>query len=436
MTCDHLSKLFVGLQALPFEGGTPIVEEAPGPPFFVITPQLPKRLLQQIGSMEALVGGQQFLQGLPPIERQVLTAGEQGVLLAFDELTVLPPQPPVFRLAHFIQRLAQVAQHMEFIKQNGRLRRMGRLEGGGAKGLPHIHDRQTNPAALGGPQLLVEPIHTGLRAIFAPEPEHPASLQVADHNPVAVPALDRHFIDPNHPRAGSPSSPQLFLQVLFLQFLDRMPIQPQFPCYRLDRGSPPPPAHVPGKAFGVQRIVGQPRQPLLFHLATALAKHSSDLHLQIEPCVPTGQVPYPAHLVIVERPLDAPTGATGGFFPRRWSRRSRILGSPKTPRTVALGRKPGQQYVSASRRSFRLRASCHNFSRLKSQRSLAQSHFRTLKDAILPTQIHEEPFELALEDLTQAADLFRPIYDRTNGVDGWVSLEVSPLLAHAEVRTH
>src|SRR6202162_170835 len=39
-------------------------------------------------------------------------------------------------------------------------------------------------------------------------------------------------------------------------------------------------------------------------------------------------------------------------------------------------------------------------------------------------------FELALEDLTQAADLFRPIYDRTCGVDGWVSLEVSPLLAH------
>jgi transaldolase len=39
-------------------------------------------------------------------------------------------------------------------------------------------------------------------------------------------------------------------------------------------------------------------------------------------------------------------------------------------------------------------------------------------------------FELALEDLSQAADLFRPIYDRTGGVDGWVSLEVSPLLAH------
>src|SRR5437667_4041396 len=39
-------------------------------------------------------------------------------------------------------------------------------------------------------------------------------------------------------------------------------------------------------------------------------------------------------------------------------------------------------------------------------------------------------FELALQDLSQAADLFRPIHEQTNGVDGWVSLEVSPLLAH------
>jgi transaldolase len=38
-------------------------------------------------------------------------------------------------------------------------------------------------------------------------------------------------------------------------------------------------------------------------------------------------------------------------------------------------------------------------------------------------------FELALEDLTRAADLFRPIHESTGGVDGWVSLEVSPLLA-------
>jgi transaldolase len=44
-------------------------------------------------------------------------------------------------------------------------------------------------------------------------------------------------------------------------------------------------------------------------------------------------------------------------------------------------------------------------------------------------------FELAIEDLQKAADLFRPIHDRTDGVDGWVSLEVSPLLAHDTAST-
>jgi len=39
-------------------------------------------------------------------------------------------------------------------------------------------------------------------------------------------------------------------------------------------------------------------------------------------------------------------------------------------------------------------------------------------------------FELAIEDLVRAADLFKPVYERTNGLDGWVSLEVSPLLAY------
>jgi transaldolase len=44
-------------------------------------------------------------------------------------------------------------------------------------------------------------------------------------------------------------------------------------------------------------------------------------------------------------------------------------------------------------------------------------------------------FELALEDIVRAAALFRPIHDRTDGVDGWVSLEVSPLLAYDTTRS-
>ena len=44
-------------------------------------------------------------------------------------------------------------------------------------------------------------------------------------------------------------------------------------------------------------------------------------------------------------------------------------------------------------------------------------------------------FDMALADITQAADLFRPLHNRTNTVDGWVSLEVSPVLAHDTTST-
>ncbi len=44
-------------------------------------------------------------------------------------------------------------------------------------------------------------------------------------------------------------------------------------------------------------------------------------------------------------------------------------------------------------------------------------------------------FELALDDISRAADLFRPIFDQTKGLDGWVSLEVSPVLAYDAAST-
>jgi transaldolase len=44
-------------------------------------------------------------------------------------------------------------------------------------------------------------------------------------------------------------------------------------------------------------------------------------------------------------------------------------------------------------------------------------------------------FDLAVEDLQAAADVFRPVWDRTDGVDGWVSLEVSPKLAYDAAAT-
>ena len=57
------------------------------------------------------------------------------------------------------------------------------------------------------------------------------------------------------------------------------------------------------------------------------------------------------------------------------------------------------------------------------------------KTASAAKSVEDLFFGLALEDLTLAADLFKPVFTRTDGVDGWVSLEVSPLLAHDTAST-
>jgi transaldolase len=61
----------------------------------------------------------------------------------------------------------------------------------------------------------------------------------------------------------------------------------------------------------------------------------------------------------------------------------------------------------------------------------SQAYDAVIQEKLVSGKRGEELFfELALEDITRAADLFLPIHERTNTVDGWVSLEVSPLLAY------
>ena len=55
----------------------------------------------------------------------------------------------------------------------------------------------------------------------------------------------------------------------------------------------------------------------------------------------------------------------------------------------------------------------------------------TIRKKLKEDRLGEELyFELTLEDLSHAADLLRPIYERTDGMDGWVSLDVSPIQSH------
>src|SRR5574337_783711 len=85
MTLDHLSKLLVGPEPLPFERRLPVLKEPPGPTFALVAPQLTERLLEQIGAVQSLVGMEQSLQRLAAFKSQILPARQQRVLLPLDE---------------------------------------------------------------------------------------------------------------------------------------------------------------------------------------------------------------------------------------------------------------------------------------------------------------------------------------------------------------
>ena len=84
--------------------------------------------------------------------------GEQRVALALDEGPVLRRDPLVLGAANLIHRVGQMAQDVELVEQNLRLRRMPHRV---AEGLPHIHHRQPNPGRLLGTQVGKEAVQIG-----------------------------------------------------------------------------------------------------------------------------------------------------------------------------------------------------------------------------------------------------------------------------------
>ena len=109
----------------------------------------------------------------------------------------------------------------------------------------------------------------------------------------------------------------LFAHVLFLQFLDRTPRQMEFLGQILDRRRATAAPHQERKAFGVKGVVGQPGQPLPFHLATTPAGDPPHGEFQVEVMLATGQIADQAKLLIVEAPVPPATNAAARFFWRR-----------------------------------------------------------------------------------------------------------------------
>src|ERR1700694_2293830 len=107
MAIDHGGELLIGFQSLPFERRAPVLEEAPCPTLLLITPELAKGLLEQIGSVQPFVGSQQRPQRLAALQREVLLARQQRVFLALDEAALLSCQARILALAHLIESFGE-----------------------------------------------------------------------------------------------------------------------------------------------------------------------------------------------------------------------------------------------------------------------------------------------------------------------------------------
>src|SRR6516225_1830567 len=245
MPIDHGGELLVRLEALPLEARTPILEEPPCPALALVIPQLTEALLEDIGSVEPLVGRKQRLEGLLAIERQILPARQQGVFLTLDVAPVAAGKAAIFALAHRIQGLAEMPHDMELVEQNRGLRRMRlrRL----AERLPHVHDGKPDARTLAFAEPGIELAHARLRAIRAAEPDRPAAIKIAHHDPVGVTLANRDLVDADRPWSRRAGTLELRFHILHLKSLDGVPVQPQFRRHVLDRSVAAAPAHVIGK---------------------------------------------------------------------------------------------------------------------------------------------------------------------------------------------
>ena len=81
VSVEHRREAFEGLEPLPLERGAPVLEEPPRPALARVAPQLPERLLEQVGRVQPLVRGQEELQAALALKGQVLAMGQERVLL-------------------------------------------------------------------------------------------------------------------------------------------------------------------------------------------------------------------------------------------------------------------------------------------------------------------------------------------------------------------
>ena len=130
-----------------------------------------------------------------------------------------------------------------------------------------------------------------------------------------------------------------------------MPIQMHLLGHIPDAHGPTPPPHKPDKPLRGERVVGQPGQPLPFHLAAPSTGDAPHRHFQVHPRIPAGEVPDTPRLAVVRTPVYGPAIPAHRFFlpplqpdnpGLRIAKYPRELGLRTTPReAVDVQQSPG-----------------------------------------------------------------------------------------------
>jgi hypothetical protein len=313
-----------------------------------------------------------------------------------DEAPILAAEAGVFGLAHLIERLAEMADDVELVEQDRGLRRFVLRDV--AERLPHVHHGELDFAALSGPQPVVERRHAGLGTICATEPDRSFANQVADHDAIAVALADRDLVDADRAGARRAGALELGPHVLHLQRLDRVPVELELTGDITDRCLPAAAANIERKAFGEVRIVRQKIQPFALHGAATAARDAPYFEFQNNPKSCTRQVANLPHPTVVPARLDPSATIANRFFERRSRRTIRTSGSPNTPRTVALARKPANEYPSGSRRCRFLDSAIPQRAKIehpsKLEKASIHKHFRRYDPSKSPTRFPEDPYIL------------------------------------------
>src|SRR5579862_1529539 len=148
-------------------------------------------------------------------------------------------------------------------------------------------------------------------------------------------------------------------------------------------------------------IVRQKIQPFALHRAATAARNAPHFQFQNNPKSCARQVPNMPHPSVVPPLLRVPAAPADGFFERRSSRTIRTFGSPNTPRTVALDRKPANEYPSDRRRcrfpDLPMPQHAKIEPKQKREKSPIHKRFRRYDPSKSPTQFPEDPEKIAVE---------------------------------------